>query len=483
MLQWKKRDLGRRYPDIPDEFDWKGALNPKYEKYSSALIAMPRVIKNTLFAYHNWIDLDMVKGHPSIIYELGRANGLEMNGFRAYLESFETTLNTYRSTLIEFYQADDSPVPLTDSHIKDLMNITIYGGGQSTWVKQIETGVYKNELGEVTSVTEVKPKLKNKTTKHKFYKQFEDDARKVMTRIYNQNEELQEVVCKDILRKEIGEHNGKKRFDDSTEHKRMRRVMSYFCGIVEFHITATAYAYLADNKRKFIKNQRVSWGHDGLTFPAPEGVDIDKMVRQMNKHIQKEIGGVERIRFIHKKFKEDEILSTLIEARKQLPEHVEIINPETIRYTSGGNVTSKIEQQLVDFHQVSFDEFKVIHEQNKFLSSEALPETRDHGVDLLRQEAGLTEDESNDIFYMCKYLVLQAIMGGGKTTALKRLIKRYFDNSTSKHVVLWVSPRVAFSYFIESLFAEFNPFLYLKIHRNNRIADEPETGNNAEPNY
>ena len=83
----RRGDLGRRYPDIPKEFDSRGLLNPAFEKYSSALIAMPRVIKNTLFNYSGWIDIDMVKGHPSIVYELGRSNKKEMAGFRAYLES------------------------------------------------------------------------------------------------------------------------------------------------------------------------------------------------------------------------------------------------------------------------------------------------------------------------------------------------------------------------------------------------------------
>ena len=456
----RRNNLGRRYPDIPDEYNARGLLNPDFEKYSSALIAMPRVIKNTLFAYSNWIDIDMVKGHPSIVYEMGRANGKEMGGFKAYLESFEGAKpNVFLADIIQFYQAVDSPVPVTETDIKDLFNITIYGGGLSTWVKQIETGVYRNELGEVTYIKDVTPLLKNKDKKHPYYQQFEDESREMMEKIYKENVALQETVCVDLPK--IISTDRKK--VEEREHKRMRRVMSYACGIFEVHITSIVFEYLSDRKRKFIKDCRCSWGHDGLTFPTPQGVDIDKMIRQVNTHIQKEIQA-EKIRYVRKEFKEEEVLTTLINARNLFHDDDVIDNLVKIQYTGGGISIDKIDKQLEDFHKPTFDGFQVIHEQNKYLSSDVSLPISDTEIAILRKEVGLKESESDDIFYMCKYLVLLAIMGGGKTTALKRLIKHYFQQSKSKHIILWVSPRVAFSYFIETLFAEFNPFLYFNLH-------------------
>ena len=58
--------IGRRYPDCPEERVC-GRKNPDFGKYYSALITQPRIFKNTIFSYHEYIDIDQKKGHPTIL--------------------------------------------------------------------------------------------------------------------------------------------------------------------------------------------------------------------------------------------------------------------------------------------------------------------------------------------------------------------------------------------------------------------------------
>lgn len=59
--------IGRRYPDCSNETYPNGQPNKAYGKYWSALISHPRIIKNTIFEYQDWVDIDQRKGHPTII--------------------------------------------------------------------------------------------------------------------------------------------------------------------------------------------------------------------------------------------------------------------------------------------------------------------------------------------------------------------------------------------------------------------------------
>jgi hypothetical protein len=77
--------VGRRYPEIPCETLSNGRPNPKFKRYYSALIAQPRIIKNTLFQYQGWTDLDQQKGHPTILLDMAEKNGITLNAYKEYL--------------------------------------------------------------------------------------------------------------------------------------------------------------------------------------------------------------------------------------------------------------------------------------------------------------------------------------------------------------------------------------------------------------
>jgi hypothetical protein len=58
-----------------------------YPSNSLSPINVSRHIKHTLFSYMDWIDLDMVRGHPSIIFSIAKNNNLELKTFEKYLKN------------------------------------------------------------------------------------------------------------------------------------------------------------------------------------------------------------------------------------------------------------------------------------------------------------------------------------------------------------------------------------------------------------
>ena len=62
-----------------------GDTNPDFKKYYSALISVPRIIKNTIYTYQNWVDLDQAKGHPTILFNMAELNGINLQAYREYL--------------------------------------------------------------------------------------------------------------------------------------------------------------------------------------------------------------------------------------------------------------------------------------------------------------------------------------------------------------------------------------------------------------
>ena len=109
-------DLGRFYPN--------NSISP---------ISISRHIKHTLFHYQDWVDLDMVKGHPSILYSIAKNNNLTLPSFERYLKEPDVVLNE----MIDFYSCEDE-LPLTKDDVKGIFNIKIYGGNHNRWVMMVK---------------------------------------------------------------------------------------------------------------------------------------------------------------------------------------------------------------------------------------------------------------------------------------------------------------------------------------------------------
>ena len=310
--------LGRRYPDCPEPSFPNGQPNPAFNKYYSALISQPRIIKNTIFHYQGWVDIDQRKGHLTILLAIAEMNNLDLPAYKSYL--FEGNFDKIVADFANYYnvEPEKSAEELAEMNeeerkeyfstridkkdIKWLFNKTIYGGGHSKWAEDIQNGVWSKD-GK--NICKRRPKeLKNSINPHPFYKEFKKDTQKVIDLVFLNNDAITAIVCKDIVGGE------------ELDWRRKNRVMSYFCGIIENEITFKAYKYLVDNH--LIQKGFCDWGLDGITFPCPAPyTDFEFHINEMNEYVRKQTG-LSSIQFVRKEFDEEELLFPLIEARRNL---------------------------------------------------------------------------------------------------------------------------------------------------------------------
>jgi len=331
----RKGGLGRRYADVPDALYPNGRPNPDFGKYCSALIAICRKIKNTIFHYQGWRDYDQVKGHATILLDIARRNNEPLPAYEDYL--MEGRFNVITELLIDFHSAEPRQSPeelalmtedqlkeyrsarLTKKDIKWLFNKTIYGGGFDAWVKDIQTGKMKDHNGIL--VEKVAPReMKNQQTKHALYIAFFADTKKLINIVYANNSSLAERVCDNLPDIEANLWG------------RKNRVMSYFCGIIENEITFQAYKYACANG--MCKKRKVSWGYDGFTIPAPPAhFDEDFHLSALNEYVREKTGFT-KVTFVRKGFlnenDEPDYLVGAIEERRAIPNAVPAIANEVI---------------------------------------------------------------------------------------------------------------------------------------------------------
>jgi hypothetical protein len=289
--------IGRRYPDEPEEKLPNGRPNPYYGVYHAGLIVLARVIKNTIFKFGRWIDLDQVKGHVSILLDLSELNGKELKAFPYYINNF----NAIVKMLSEHYSYDEDNL-ITKKDIKDLFNKTIYGGGVEKWVEKIEKGnAKKNQMSR---------KIKNKDNHHQVYLNFYREAQELIQLVYDNNQSIQDLVC----------------VNDTDVWSRKNKVMSYFCGIIENDITYAGYKFCYTNG--YAPRGEISWGYDGFTSPPSLKELCDTVVCDMNADIQNKLG-FKKVRFIIKEIDETEVLQECINKRLLLKEEELTKNQET----------------------------------------------------------------------------------------------------------------------------------------------------------
>ena len=87
--------------------------------YGESIINFPKRIKHTLFYYGGFIDIDQVKGHPTICLELARKNNLKLEAFEEYVKNPTKIFND-----MTLYYGEE-----LEEHQKNwLFNLAIYGG-------------------------------------------------------------------------------------------------------------------------------------------------------------------------------------------------------------------------------------------------------------------------------------------------------------------------------------------------------------------
>lgn len=258
-----------------------------YPNQSISLISLSRHFKHTIFTFMNWIDLDMVKGHPTILYEIAKQNGIELKAFKKYLDDpisiFDELVRHYSSSEYEIKSDDEA---ISHSNVKDIFNIYIYGGCHSTWLEQMvkEEVIISNE------------------NEHPFVKEFKNDCNTIKELVFLNNSKIA-----NLLKKE-----GENYEDAKIINKLKRSVMSYFCGTIENHIIFLCYKFL--QKEGIILKGEWLPEYDGLCLKYPEKMEENELqgiVKRLNNHILDKLKL--NIKMIWKNYQPKYVHSDLIE--------------------------------------------------------------------------------------------------------------------------------------------------------------------------
>jgi hypothetical protein len=224
-----------------------------YPNESISLITLSRHAKHTLFKFMNWIDIDMVKGHPTILYELFK-DIYEPIVFKRYITEPDKIFNE----LLGFYAIDDT---LNKDHIKKIFNIAIYGGSFKTWLKEIDEDNIDLKTDEI----------------HPFIQEFINECKELSNIIFKNNTKLA-----DKMRQFYKE--------EKDEWKVKNSVMSYFCQAIENEILHLAYKFLI-KKNVITPRKNIELEYDGLCFKMPDNVtinDLDIIINELNEKILQE---------------------------------------------------------------------------------------------------------------------------------------------------------------------------------------------------
>ena len=245
-----------------------------YAELSLSPICVSRFIKHTLFRYLDWIDLDMVKGHPTILKEVATKSGFPTPQLDRYLADPSGTFKT----LIDYYSIEE---PLTEDDVKNIFNIGIYGGSHDGWWKDL----YDDGKGKIA-----------KSAPHEIAVEFFKECQSIINIVYLSNPQIAEKVAK------------------ADEWETKKSTMSYWCGAIENHIVHMATKFLI--KKKWIKPKSFALEYDGICFQRPNITDEDLTIMsgEINDIIKKKTGF--SIKMIFKNYKKEKICQTILEDRK-----------------------------------------------------------------------------------------------------------------------------------------------------------------------
>jgi len=311
--------LGRRYPEQPTEPTYTGSNgqvypNRNFGKCYGDLTIHAGIIKNTIFHYMGYVDRDQVKGHPTIVYEVEKKAGNRVSILESYLRpgGFEN----WCQELIPWYSVESEP-PLLPADIKNLVNVTIYGGSHSGWCNEITwTKLKDTDVDKLRRKGKFPREMKNQDRPHPLYQRLLEDLNSFQRRVFDNNPELVQIVK---------EHS--KCADDSDKpfSKLRNKVVSCFCQILENEFTSLAMKYCVENT--LCNKRAVDWGYDGFTAPpcAFSYADLEFHDDGLNAYVR-EKSGFQMVTFIRKPFPENKILFDVIQQRRDLVMAV-MVNP------------------------------------------------------------------------------------------------------------------------------------------------------------
>lgn len=275
--------------DLQVKHNQRYGLGRFYADNNVSFIPHQREIKHTLFSYAGWVDLDMIKGHPSIALEIFKGI-LDLPTIQKYVDSFDNIV----SNLSAFYKTDSDP--LTTDNIKWLFNMIIYGGTPNGWKNKLALGgsgyIGKNIIGFIGH--------------HPFVLAFEKECLTMSDMVFKSNSSIVNKIRQPL----------------DTLRDAKNSTISYFFQIVENHLVYIAYELLI--ALGIITPRKCGLEYDGLNIP-PNGsvMNQDETISVLNNFILSKSGL--NIKFKFKKYG-DSVIQDLIDIRKQMVVAVPILD-------------------------------------------------------------------------------------------------------------------------------------------------------------
>lgn len=306
--------------------------------YANTITNYQKKLKHTLFSYLGMKDVDMVKGHPSLILNLGRLNKEKFPFISEYVANPEKQF----AEMTEYYGD-----VLADHQKKWLFNLMIYGGGHSTWVKDLTDPPEKDLKKGYTAVV-----LENNVPRP-FELAFKKECDKIKELIYKNNPDLVELISKEDKTKiknksknpDANEWWGNEDIVDCDEKnddpekvsdwKIKNRCVSYFLQILENECLYHIYEYLTKNGVIFPK--KCCLEKDGLCFKPLVDFDDETLCSDLNQYTYKMTGF--NINWKIKPYDDDNVDSGIIEVREcndlglgKEDEYVSLEDPDDTKY-------------------------------------------------------------------------------------------------------------------------------------------------------
>lgn len=208
-----------------------GRFYPADEANKPSIIQFKRIIKHTIQKYSGWIDIDMVKSHLNIVYQVAIKN--KMEGQAKQIKNYIENTDEVIKSVIDYYAYYKHTV--TEDDVKELYRSGINGGSVKGWLNARNI-----DCCEMIMLQD-----------------YIKECRVFMDFIYMNNLELAEKV--------------KGKLTDPWDIK--KRCCYYWCCVIENEALHISYKYLVD--QKIIKKAHVALEYDGFCFEPNSEIPDD----------------------------------------------------------------------------------------------------------------------------------------------------------------------------------------------------------------